>query len=45
MTGMRGDEKYYANMTNNIVCKQFHRRKNALDRKYVYMTGDAQKLT
>ncbi len=45
MTGMRAREKYYANMTNNIVCKQLQRRENAYDRKYVYVTEDAQKLT
>jgi hypothetical protein len=43
-TGMRAREKYYANVTNNIVCKQLHRRENAHD-KYVHVTEDAQKLT
>jgi hypothetical protein len=45
MTRMRAREKYCANMTNNIVCKLLQRRENAYDRKYVYVTGDAQKLT
>jgi hypothetical protein len=45
MTRMRAREKYYANMTNNIVCKQIHRRENAHDRKYVHVTGYAQKRT
>jgi hypothetical protein len=45
MTRMRAREKYYAKVTNNIVCKQLQRRENAHDRKYVHLTGDAQKLT